>query len=418
MPVQHLSIGEMMSNPSSSNSLYGYDRGAIFLHWIIAFLIIIQLVMGFAMMQLPQLSDSVRFSMFQWHKTFGLLVLLLTVVRIVWRLLNRPPAHAPMSRLELIAANTVTFLFYMLMLIVPLTGWALVSLSPTSIPTLFFKIPGLVWPDLPLTRSANHAATAAQMHAILGYSFVVLLFLHIGGALKHVVIDRIPELSRILPNAKLPRKPSSVASRYMAAALIIILTGAGLLAGHRQALSGQSTPAQPETAAQSSTVAANWVIDYAQSSLTYRMDFSGTTHQGKAGDWNASVSFLPDNLAASKAEVVINSSSLTYDDSYVAENIKLSDGLDTAKYPQIKVTLDTFERSASGFIAHGSITIRDTTLPIDLPFQLSEKDGVTHVTGTAQIERLAFGIGKQNDADGQWLGKTISIDLDITAQRK
>lgn len=405
-----------MTKPTTTQPLYGYDRVAIFLHWLIAVLIIVQLVMGFAMVRVPEISDAIRFSFFQWHKTFGLLVLLLTIIRIVWRLMHRPPAHAPMSKIELITANAVTFLFYFLMLAVPLTGWVMVSVSPTAIPTLFFRIHNLVWPNLPLGKSAGVEALAAKSHTVLAYSFVLLLFLHIGGALKHVVIDHVPELSRMLPNKKLSRNVSSFNSRLIALGLFFVLLIGGLAIGYWQGRPAHVATTAPALLA-TSNVPANWQVNYEKSSLQYQVDFSKIPQNGKVGHWNASIRFSPDDLTTAKAEINLDSASVTYDDSYVSGSIQEADGLDTANYPQMKAVFDQFSKTDNGFLAKGTMTIRNVSLPIELPFQFTETNGIAHVTGTTQIARLDFGLGKENDAEGQWLGKIISIHIDVTASK-
>ena len=101
-----------------------YTSGAILLHWTIALAILFQLAVGLAMVHLDAMPDALRFALFQWHKTIGILVLCLTLARIAWRLVNPPPALAPTTtRAERTASGLVHLAFYALMLIVPLSGW-------------------------------------------------------------------------------------------------------------------------------------------------------------------------------------------------------------------------------------------------------------------------------------------------------
>ncbi|MHC5306980.1 cytochrome b/b6 domain-containing protein [Bartonella sp. LJL80] len=406
-----------MSVQATNSRLYGYNSGAMILHWLIALLIIVQLAMGFAMERVPQIADSLRFSMIQWHKTFGLLVLALTLARIAWRLMNKPPAHAPMLKIEALTANAVAALFYILMLMVPITGWIVVSTSPTAIPTLFFKISGLVWPNLPLNKSAVIEHYAAYTHMILAYSFVVLLGLHVGGALKHMVIDHVPELQRMVPTRTLPRKPVGRGSVLASWAIVIIFLGVGLGIGQLMIRPNQPDHSVQHAAPMTAGFTPNWAIDKQTSTLSYHLDFSGTSKPGKIGNWDANIRFDPTNLGDARAEISIRSASISYDDSYVSGSIKEADGLDIAQNPLIKVILTEFKHlHDNAYSATATITIRGVEVTVDVPFTFIETDGVAHVTGNADLERLAFGIGKQNDASGQWLGKTIHVEFDVKAK--
>lgn len=410
-----------MSSFQQQTHLRGYNYGAIFLHWLIAALIFIQLLSGFIMMRMPDISNGLRFSLFQWHKTFGFLVLALTLARIIWRLLNRPPHHAPMHRLELWTANFVTFAFYALMLAVPLLGWVVVSTSPTAIPTLFFKIPGLIWPNLPLQPDAVLEARSANAHMVLAYAFVFLLVLHIGGALKHVIIDRVAELSRILPNNRLPRTPSSTSSRIAAVAIVFLFIGGALIIGQRTimmpSVSKTSASAANTDTSLDSTVAANWLVDTKTSTLGFTLDFSGAPKEGKAEHFQAAIYFEPDAPEKARADITVDSAAISYDDSYVAGSMHEADGLDSKNYPSVFIKLDDFAKSDEDFIAKGTMTIRNITLPIEVPFTFKETNRRAVVNGTAKIDRLAFNLGKQNDGNADWVGRIINIHFSVEATR-
>jgi len=409
-----------MPQRSTRKQLSAYSYGAIWLHWLIALAIIAQLCIGFVMTQLIDAEDQIRFLLFQWHKTIGILVLLLTFSRIAWRLINKPPAKAPMLWIEKTVAEIVSFLFYFLMLAVPLTGWLLVSASPTRIPTLLFLIPGFIWPNLPVAADAGLEAMAGSLHAFLAYSFVFLLFLHIGGALKHSMIDRVPEISRMLPTSTLPHKTAKRASATVAVLFFLVAGLSSILLGRYSA--GQqkmnNSPAtQAEPLASASTFAANWTIDYKRSSLSYLLDFSGTPQNGMAKNWNANIYFDPDHPDTAKAEIVIDTASISYDDSFVSGNLGEKDGLDIASYPQIHVFLNTFTRQHNDWLATGDITIRGITRPLALHFTFNEQSGHAQITGNAEIDRLSFAIGRENDPDGAWLGKTVHVKMQLEADK-
>lgn len=181
-----------------------YSHVAIALHWTIAALILFNLVTGLVH---DDVSKATRAWMMPLHFSAGLSVLLLTLVRIGWRLGHKPPPfHPQVGRVERLLAQTTYGLFYALMILMPLGGWAIVSAHPPH-PGPALMLWGIIpWPAIgPL---AAITPVAAQKHAheifedghgIGGWIMLGLLGLHIAGALKHQLLDKVPELRRMLP---------------------------------------------------------------------------------------------------------------------------------------------------------------------------------------------------------------------------
>jgi len=188
-----------------------YTLVAILLHWTIAALILSLLGVGLWMTRLPS-GTAQQFTLYQLHKSLGILVLLLTLLRMVWRLTHRPPPlpHGlrPWERKTVHAAHLG---LYALMLLLPLTGWAMVSASPWNLPTLLFGT--VPWPHLPvlgtLQDKAPVEAALKSAHEIAAWIAIGLIALHVGGALKHHFILRDDVLLRMLPRRRLRRRTSS-----------------------------------------------------------------------------------------------------------------------------------------------------------------------------------------------------------------
>jgi cytochrome b561 len=181
-----------------------YTTVAIALHWMIAMSILVLMVAGVWMVDAIKKPETraLAFDVYQWHKSLGLTVLVLTVVRIAWRLANPPPPlpeAMPILHRRLAAVTHVVF--YALMLMIPLAGWAMVSASKFGLPTIVFGL--FEWPHVP--GVADHADKAAieawtkTAHKAMAYGLGVLLVLHVGAALKHHVVDRDDVLARMLP---------------------------------------------------------------------------------------------------------------------------------------------------------------------------------------------------------------------------
>lgn len=181
-----------------------YGAVAVTLHWLIALGIIGMLIVGKYMHALPD-SDPSKFDLYQLHKSFGITILALSVARLLWRLVNPVPRLPPqMKWWERYAAHTSHFLLYVLMVAIPLSGWALASSSPLGIPTLWFG--QFEVPHLPgLQGYADQHAVERQAHEVhewLGNLMILLLLIHVGAALKHHFWDRDNVLTRMLPFTK------------------------------------------------------------------------------------------------------------------------------------------------------------------------------------------------------------------------
>ena len=179
-----------------------YNRVAILLHWLIAFLIIGQLIGGKVMMALD-FSDF-KVSLYQWHKAFGITILTLAVLRLLWRLTHRAPAlPADIPGWQKTASHISHAVLYGFMIGVPLLGWLLVSASPKGFPTTWFNLFPI--PNLPVAASKESAELFTTLHEITAFGFAALILLHIGAALHHHFGRKDDILRRMLP----ARKPRS-----------------------------------------------------------------------------------------------------------------------------------------------------------------------------------------------------------------
>lgn len=186
------------------NTANGYGLVAIILHWVIALLFIGQLVLGLWMVRLTD--QRLAFELIQWHKSFGFLILAMVIIRIAWWCFSfHPPLPENMSRLEKSLARVVHALLYGLMVLLPLTGWLLVSVSLLGIPTFAFNL--LVIPDLPVTPSDQAETFWGTAHLLLGYLAVVLVAGHVAAALFHHFWLRDGLLRRMaVPGRRPPKK--------------------------------------------------------------------------------------------------------------------------------------------------------------------------------------------------------------------
>ena len=194
-----------------------YATVAIVLHWTIAALILLQVVLAGRM----EGRSAEAFAIVQLHKSVGITVLLLSLARLAWRLARPPPPEpAALAPWERRLSTAVHWAFYGVMIGMPVTGWIMVSTSRYVVPTLLFGV--VPWPHIPglaeIAPAARHVWNEAGeiSHELIVKGFYALIALHVAGALKHQFArNDAPVLQRMAPGA--------VAGRWWDPRLIAIL---------------------------------------------------------------------------------------------------------------------------------------------------------------------------------------------------
>jgi cytochrome b561 len=174
-----------------------YDRVAITLHWLIALGVLAQIALGWWMIDIPKQPVGVRVYWFNLHKSIGLTLAALIVVRVVWRVTHRPPALPDsVPRWQVRAAGISHGLLYVCMIAMPIAGYLGSTFSGYPIKYFGLTVPGWGWKDDALKDffSAVHYSTA--------WSFMVLIGLHVAAAIKHLLVDRDRVFARMLPGKR------------------------------------------------------------------------------------------------------------------------------------------------------------------------------------------------------------------------
>jgi cytochrome b561 len=173
-----------------------FGWGTIVLHWMIAFLTTGLIILGYVMTR-PDIDPELQFSLYQWHKSFGMAALALAFIRLVWWLGNvHPDPVASLSGLERRGASVTHALLLALTVAVPLAGWAIASTSTLNIPTLFLN--RVLIPHLPMEKSEAAETFWSDAHAWLAYGLAGLVVLHAAAALLHHFWHRDDVLRRML----------------------------------------------------------------------------------------------------------------------------------------------------------------------------------------------------------------------------
>ncbi len=171
-----------------------YSKIAILFHWLIAILIGANILLANLAEDLPRAARAAYMSP---HKAIGISILILTIGRILWRLTHRPPALPDkVAGWQAKAGQCAHILFYVLMIAMPLTGWLMIGANGKAAPVDFF---GLFTIDMAVGKNAMLADIGHEGHEILAAPLIILIGLHILGALKHQFIDKMPFIQRMWP---------------------------------------------------------------------------------------------------------------------------------------------------------------------------------------------------------------------------
>lgn len=178
------------------DSVTHYPTVSVILHWAMALAFVAMLASGILMTG-DVLPKKLTFQMYQWHKSLGVILLLLFFVRIFWRLTHKVPAlPESFSKPERFAAKLGHFGFYVLMFSIPMAGWIMVSSSPYGISTYVFDV--FKWPHIGFVEgNSDIYKISKEVHEILGYVFIGVITLHVSAVIKHGVLKKENLLLRI-----------------------------------------------------------------------------------------------------------------------------------------------------------------------------------------------------------------------------
>ncbi len=420
-----------------------YSVAAITLHWLLAALLAGQLGLGWRLEDMGQ--GAAAFAAFQLHKSIGIAILLLSCARLGLRLAVPPPPPLPDKAVNLWLAKGVHWLFYLVMIGGPLTGWIVASTARIKVPTLVFGV--LPWPHLPLGRGWLEPAEA--LHGALGWLLAGLLVLHVAGALRHHWL-REDLIGRMLP-AKLAAWSAQSAAAVLALALLGSAFALGQVwpfgpqtpspavprAGPAAATSAQvpapvpaatasATPAPSPTllpeptdeASMAPLSAAEWQVEPG-GRLGFRADYSGSPVDGSFSRWDADITFSPDDLGGSAIRVSVDLGSVNTADAERDEMLRSDSFFDIAAQPRAVFTSRTIRsRGGDRYEAAGTLAMHGASVPLTLPFTVTINGQRASAAGSARLNRTAFGVGSGQWADTGTIADGVAVSFRLKARKK
>ncbi|GGF65511.1 hypothetical protein GCM10011332_19460 [Terasakiella brassicae] len=355
-----------MSLRNSSTS-YGWIAKLFHCSMVLSFLIMFPL--GYYMTGLPLGPD--MFEKIALHKSIGVIVLFLAVLRLAWRLINpTPELPIEMAWYERLGAHGVHIALYGVMFVMPLSGWAMSSAANFPLSVFgWFTLPALMEP------SKEAVDFLKAFHEVMAVLILVLITLHIGAALKHHFINR-----------------DDVLKRMLTVVAVFLITSPAL--------------------------ATDWSVKDS-SKLGFIATQTGAEFEGAFKAFTSTISFDPDNLEQSHVEIIIDITSVDTQSAERDSQIVSADWFDASTHPQaIFKTIEISKGENGDYIAKASLTMRGISKEVELPFKVKIDADQAHATGELTIQRNDFGIGQ-----GQWVATTVVGDdvrifFDLKADKK
>ncbi len=381
------------------------------LHWLTVLLMITVIPLALFAHSLP-FGTSEELTRKAWyysfHKTLGVTLFFTAILRIAWAASQpKPYPVREVGKLEHWLAETVHWLLYGGLIIVPLSGWIHHAASSGFAP--------IWWPlgqNLPLVpKSEGVSDFFGLLHYLTKNLLVAAIALHIVGALKHHFWDRDTTLRRMLPgrtdpgllppaeHSRLPAISAGIA--YVAA----ILLGAGLFA---------TSPSEAVDSPQLAQVETGWQVQ--EGSLGITVTQLGSDVSGSFADWSAAINFdetVGADGSFGDVEVTISIPSLTLGS--VTEQALNADFLDAGTHATAVFTADILP-AEGGYLAQGTLALKGAEAPVALPFDLEIDGDVAVMSGQVTLNRTDYNVG-QSYPDESSLGFDVVVDVSLRAVR-
>lgn len=359
-------------------------------HWAIVLMLIGQFIMAEIAEDLPLGMEKI--AVLARHKSVGITILLLAVLRLGWRALNptpRAPAGAPWEHALARGAHVA---LYGLLFAMPLSGWMMSSAK--NYPVSWFNV--LPLPNLvPVSESIYDIMHEA--HELLATALLVIAAAHVLGALRHHFIKKDDVLKRML---------------WMAA-------GTSLSFGVATAPTDAATPpatTPPAATATAATAGATqtWRFQPTGSTLTFVFEQAGAATQGRFGQFTASLLQPIEPTARGTLSVTVDLVSLATGDTQRDSLLRGVDLFDVAKHPKAQFNVAKLAPAQQGrLMLDGVLTLRGVSkrlaIPATLQPDVTAKPRTVILQGETTLNRLDFGIGQGEWKSTEWVANAVKV---------
>jgi len=380
-------------------------------HWLTAVLIVAVIPLGVLADGAPYDTNADlarKVWLFSAHKTVGVTIFATALLRILWALTQTKPAPLhPDRKTETLLANTVHWLLYGSLVLVPLTGW-ITHAAQTGFAPIWWSL-GQSLPFVP--KSQSLASSTATLHMIFERVMALSIALHILGALKHRLIDHDATLARIWIGQARAGSRTTQRSKTRALALALFVWGVALGLGGALGLFAQTRALVPVATLE--PVNSGWQVTDGALTLTITQFENEIT--GSFTEWTADIRYDPMPAPKPSGTVSVRIATASLMLGTVTDQALGPDFLAPAQFPT--ATYDAqIMRVADGYEARGTLSLRGTQVPVTFPFALRVNNDRAEMLGRLTLDRRDFGIGATM-TDAANLGFDVALVIALNAVR-
>ena len=420
----------------SNNSQYNFI--AKLLHWLVAGLIVAQYIL-IELSEWAKDGGNVveRLALLANHKSIGMTILALAVIRLVWRLFNKPPTlPSSMPKWQHLASHSAHWLIYLLIFCLPLSGWLMSSANAYSVS--WFNV--FVFPDL-VAADKSYADLFHFIHEIMTEALFVVVVIHIAAALKHHFVDK---------DGVLGRMASPFGWVLLVATLVLVIALFGRLGSSgsdKQVDRVGSRSTEYQTEASNSSESLNqtevlnpaeapnlaeapdlaealselsvWEVDYSASYIKFTADQAGAPFEGVWEQWQAVMQFDAQQLDKSAFNVTIDTTQVNSQDQERDGYILGEDFFDTTVFKTATFTATEFEaQSDAEFTSNARLSIKGLSKAVLFTFSVKYQGDSVELLGSASLDRLAWNVGTGDWTDTSWVGQDVAVSVKVVATVK
>ena len=398
----------------------GYGAVARVFHWITALLIIALFALGWTMSDLDN-ADPTKFSLYQIHKSIGITVFVLAVLRLLWRFTQKaPPWPEHMRPWERLAAAGAHWALYGLILVQPLIG--VLQANADNFPIVFWgqiQLPALIGADQALGERLT------GLHHLLANVLAGLVLLHVAAALRHHIQLKDDVLRNMMPSPGLAIAVVVLAAAMLVPPFVLMRSSTpAATAGGAATVPVAETVDQQSEASEAIADGEAWTIEEG-STLGFVALQQGSEVKGTFENFDALIVFDPDDLETSRIDVDIDVASIDTGQQSRDDTLNSPSFFDTATWPSAAFKSQSITATGDGqYEAAGTLTIRDVTMDVVLPFSLDIRPHpddpareIAEAKGALPTLRLDYGVGQGDWASTTTVADEVVITIDIEASR-
>ena len=355
-----------------------YSSFSIYLHWITAFCVIALLVTGWILHYELIDTKQLVFQLYQWHKSIGIVILLIVPIRILWRMLKPAPKLPQRLEKESTLIHLGHLALYALLIIMPVSGWLLVSSNPQGIPTIVFNY--IDWWHLPVPEFVFSPSKSIHYYAALGIS---ALFLgHVFMALRHQT-QGIPLLQRMQPLGL-------VKIGVLLFVFVILMLSLNVF---------------------KSPIAQTQVVDSQKGQIQFFGTHTDNPFSGVFSQWQLNTDLNLQSRTMSEFSLSVDMQSASTGNTLYDGTLQESDWFDTTNHPKALYEAKSIEFLENNQIALvGVFTFKGRAMPLNIQLIINANDTIS---SEFILKRDRLNLGQTADSDATWVSNDISVKATI-----